>query len=132
LVPVKHFHIPGLILGADTQARKIKTITSQIDLPTTLLSLAGISAEHPMIGRDLSSEDPDLPGRAFMQFSENFCMMEDDKLVILQPEKPASFGRYDSKSKTVTLDAPEDPTMAHRALAHSLLPSWLYRNRLYR
>jgi len=36
LVPVKNFHIPGLILGADREGKKIKTIASQIDLPTTL------------------------------------------------------------------------------------------------
>jgi phosphoglycerol transferase MdoB-like AlkP superfamily enzyme len=48
LVSVKHFHIPGFILGADLQPKRIKTVASQIDLPTTLLSLMGISAEHPI------------------------------------------------------------------------------------
>ena len=58
LVPIEHFHIPGLILGADIQPQKIKAITSQIDLPVTMLSLMGISAQHPMTGRDLSSLPP--------------------------------------------------------------------------
>ena len=31
-------------------------VISQIDLPVTVLSLAGIEAEHPMIGRDLTSD----------------------------------------------------------------------------
>jgi len=42
LVPIEHFHIPGLILGADIQPKKIKQIASQIDLPVTLLSLMGV------------------------------------------------------------------------------------------
>ena len=44
LVPIKNFQIPGLILGADIESRRIKTITSQIDLAPTLLSLMVLAA----------------------------------------------------------------------------------------
>jgi phosphoglycerol transferase MdoB-like AlkP superfamily enzyme len=56
LVPIKKFHIPGLILGADVQPKQIKAIASQIDLAPTLLSMIGVSSEHPMIGRDFARE----------------------------------------------------------------------------
>ena len=46
LVPIERFHIPGLILGADIKPRVVKTVASQIDLPTTMLSLMGIGAQH--------------------------------------------------------------------------------------
>jgi phosphoglycerol transferase MdoB-like AlkP superfamily enzyme len=79
LVPIKHFHIPGLILGADIQPKKLTTIASQIDLPVTLLSLMGIQGQHPMTGRDLSSEPSDQLGRAMMQYNANFAWMEQTK-----------------------------------------------------
>lgn len=132
LVPVKNFHIPGLFLGADLEGKTIKTVASQIDLPTTALSLMGITVEHPMIGRDLSSGSEGGPGRAFMQFSENFCMMEGDDLVILRPEKPPAFGVYHRDSKSMGLVDVENAGRARRALAFALLPSWLYRKQLYR
>ena len=37
LVPIERFHIPGLILGADIKPRVVKTVASQVDLPTTML-----------------------------------------------------------------------------------------------
>jgi phosphoglycerol transferase MdoB-like AlkP superfamily enzyme len=107
LVPVKNFHIPGLILGADLTAKKIKTVASQIDLPTTLLSLAGIETKTPMIGRDLSSEPEHLTGRAMMQYEDNFAWMEGQSLVILRPEKGPTFGimtgRLKKSSSTTSL-----------------------------
>ena len=56
LVPLRHFHIPALILGGSVPVCRDPRIISQIDLPVTILSLAGIEAEHPMIGRDLTSD----------------------------------------------------------------------------
>ncbi|WP_240032037.1 LTA synthase family protein [Pseudomethylobacillus aquaticus] len=138
LVPIKHFHIPGLILGADIQPRVLKTVASQIDLPTTLISLMGIDAVHPMLGRDLSSEPDGLPGRAMMQYEQNYAWMEGDKVVVLRPGKPASYGHYDRDRKTL-LTAPmpdssrniQQMAMSKRALGHVLLPSILYREQDY-
>ena len=50
LVPVRHFHIPALILGPNVPAKRDEQLISQIDLPPTLLSLIGISSTHPMLG----------------------------------------------------------------------------------
>jgi phosphoglycerol transferase MdoB-like AlkP superfamily enzyme len=133
LVPVKHFHIPALILGADIQARKISTVASHIDLPTTLLSLAGIEAEHPMIGRDISAEPADLAGRAMMQYEQNYAWMEGQQVVVLRPEKAATFATYDRKDKKlVPMEKPDNAEeQQHRAHAHVALPAWLYREQLY-
>src|SRR3546814_7963503 len=59
LVPLRHFHIPALILGADVAARRDSRLVSQIDLAPTLLSLMGLHTEHPMIGQDLTGPDAD-------------------------------------------------------------------------
>ena len=138
LVPIEHFHIPGLILGADIKPKKITSITSQIDLPVTVLSLMGISAQHPMTGRDLSSEPADYLGRAMMQYNFNFAWMEQTRdansVVVLREDKPAAFGVYDAKNKKLNVAAP--PTNAkeieQRALANSLLPALLYSEQRYR
>jgi phosphoglycerol transferase MdoB-like AlkP superfamily enzyme len=132
LVPVKHFHIPGLILGADIQPRVIKTVASQIDLPTTLISLMGLDAEHPMPGRDLSAEPESMPGRAMMQYEQNYAWMEGEKAVVLRPDKAPTHAVYDRVAKELKPQAPAaDAAMERRALAHVLLPSILYREQDY-
>lgn len=134
LVPIERFHIPGLILGADVQARRIQTVASQIDLPVTMLSLMGIETEHPMIGRDLSAEAGTLPGRAMMQYENLYAWMEGDEVVVLRPEHAPSFGRFDPTHKRLeeTPAPPHGEVLATRALAHVQLGSWLYRTERYR
>lgn len=135
LVPIKNFHIPGLILGGSVQAKTINTVASQIDLPVTLLSLMGLSVDHPMVGRDLSSlNDADI-GRSMMQFEQNYAWMEGNEVVILRPQKAPVYGLYDAKTKT--LNAKEDFTEERKgalheaALANVLLPAMLYREKQY-
>jgi phosphoglycerol transferase MdoB-like AlkP superfamily enzyme len=135
LVPIERFHIPGVILGADIQPKRITTVASQIDLAPTLLSLLGIDAQHPMIGRDLTQEPSDLRGRAMMQYEQHYAWMEGDQVVILRPDKAPTHGRYDFARKrfelTSTLPA-RAAELERRALAHALLPAWLYREQRYR
>jgi len=134
LVPIRNFHIPGLILGADIKPRSIKTVASQIDLPTTLLSLMGVDAKHPMTGRDLSAEPEGLPGRAMMQFEQHYAWMEGNQVVVLRPDKVPTHGIYDPKSKELAVAEPPSDAKdkEQRALAHVMLPAWLYREQRYR
>jgi phosphoglycerol transferase MdoB-like AlkP superfamily enzyme len=133
LVPVKNFHIPGLILGADLEPRVIKSVASQIDLPTTLLSLMGINAQHPMMGRDISAEPEDLAGRAMMQYQQNYAWMEGSQAVVLRADKAPTYATYDkANKKLIPSDKPSDAAeMYQRALSHVLLPSLLYREQQY-
>lgn len=132
LVPIEDFQIPGLILGADLAPKQIDTLASQIDLAPTLLSLMGISAAHPMIGRDLT-DDAELqqPGRALMQFSDYIALMQGRDVTILRPDQPALSGVYDRVAKQLQLQGEAGPEAQRRALAHVLLPSWLYREQRY-
>ena len=135
LVPIERFHIPGLIMGADIQPRRIKTVASQIDLPPTLLSLLGIDSRHPMIGRDLTREPEGLPGRAMMQYEQHYAWMEGQQVVVLRPGKPPAHGTYDPVAKRLTnvpLPRADQGGIEQRALAHVLLPAWLYREQRYR
>jgi phosphoglycerol transferase MdoB-like AlkP superfamily enzyme len=138
LVPIERFHIPGLILGADIKPQKIKAITSQIDLPVTMLSLVGISAQHPMTGRDLSNLPADYLGRAMMQYNYNFAWMEQtteaNNVVVLRENKAPAHGIYDVKNKHLNeVAAPNNAKdLEQRALANSLLPTLLYSEQRYR
>ena len=137
LVPIQHFHIPGLILGADIKPKKLTTIASQIDLPVTLLSLMGINGQHPMTGRDLSNEPADYLGRAMMQYNDNFAWMQQTKdsnnVVVLREGKAAAFGVFDAKTKRLNETAsPENGVgLEKTALANSLLPALLYSEQRY-
>ncbi|SFD14687.1 LTA synthase family protein [Massilia yuzhufengensis] len=132
LVPIKKFHIPGLILGADIQPKRIAAIASQIDLAPTLLSLLGVSSEHPMIGRDFV-RDSTTPGRALLQFNNYFTWLEGSSATILRPGQAPLAGRYDAASGVLdpTLGKP-DQAVVDKAMAHVMLPSLLYRERRYR
>lgn len=138
LVPIEHFHIPGLILGADIQPLRYKGVASQIDLPVTLLSLMGIQAQHPMTGRDLSSIAPNSPGRAMMQYNDNFGWMEENKegkqVVVLRSGKTPAHGVYDANTKRLSEAAPpvNAKALEQRALANVLLPDLLYDEQRYR
>lgn len=132
LVPIKKFHIPGLILGADIQPRQIRTIASQIDLGPTLLSLMGVSSEHPMIGRDLV-KDSESPGRALIQFDNYFAWLEGSSATILRPGQAPLLGQYQAASGELTLTADRPSAeQVEKAMAHVVLPSLLYREQRYR
>ncbi len=127
LVPVRHFHIPALILGAGVPVQRDEHIVSQIDLAPTLLSLIGISSVQPMLGADLTVRRPD---RAIMQYGDNYGYLEGDQLLVLQPGQEAEQLRYQVDGEKLTPE-PVDPVLGRLALAHALWPSWAYFNQRY-
>jgi phosphoglycerol transferase MdoB-like AlkP superfamily enzyme len=139
LVPVNKFHIPGAILGADIQPKRIQATVSQIDLAPTLLSLLGVDSEHPFIGRDLTrtlaefgNPAPLLRPRAMMQFDQNFAWMQDDQVTVLLPDGEVRYFDYDRRAKSLEPALTKDPERARDALANVLMPAWLYREQLHR
>jgi len=132
LVPIKKFHIPGLILGADIAPKRIATIASQVDLGPTLLSLLGVSSTHPMIGRDLV-KDATTPGRALIQFNDYFAYLEGSNATVLRPGQAPLAARYDAASGVFDPGngAPARDKV-EQAMAHVMLPSLLYREQRYR
>ena len=127
LVPIKNFHIPALFLGEGVPAVREPGVISQIDLPTTLLSLAGIDAEYPMLGFDLTKEKPN---RAMMIRGKNFAMLHGNRVTILQPGKPAAGFTYDfERKRLVPADVSDED--AKDALAAVLFGSYAYNLGLY-
>ena len=132
LIPIERFHIPGLILGGPIERpQRIHTVASQIDLAPTLISLMGLSGEHPLIGRDLSDPTQQAcEGRAIMQFDKVQAYMEGSRVVVMQPDQPPRPMRYDSG---VLSDATGPHTaLVEKAQAHAQYAAMAYREGLHR
>ncbi|WP_404394928.1 LTA synthase family protein [Pseudoalteromonas phenolica] len=131
-VPIKSFHIPGVILNSDFDNKRDQRLVSQIDLPVTLLSLIGVDTPTPMTGFDLTKTYP--VERALMQYYDNFAYIENNQAAILTPGQHHSFWQYDKYNKTQTLVAPDSYSekLKEKALSHVLFSSMAYQQQLYR
>ncbi len=128
LVPVDKFHVPAFILGSDIKPRVDDRLASHIDLGPTLLSLLGISAYHPMIGRDLTRDHAD-DGPVLMQVGDYQAYLENDQVVILRPYTEALFFDWQDHS-LIPLNNP-DQSLGRKALAYALWTSMAYDKREY-
>jgi phosphoglycerol transferase MdoB-like AlkP superfamily enzyme len=128
LVPIQKFHIPGIIIGPGVEPKKYEKVCSQIDMPTTLLDLIGISATHPFIGRPLLSMPENVLGRAVMQYGETNAYMAGNRVIVNRPKMEPSQYIYQNES---LVPSALDPDLAEKALAHALLPGYIYYNSLY-
>lgn len=129
LVPIKHFQVPGVIIGKDIKPRQDSRLVSQIDLAPTLLSLMGISDVTPMLGHDLTEDIPLNKQRALMQYDKNFVYMTPKSITVLQPHlPPMAFIRQKNGLKQTKVNQ----SMIDRAKAHVLFGTLAYSKQLYR
>lgn len=131
VIPVARFHVPGVILGGTIKPAVFSPVASQIDLPPTLLSMIGVSAEHPMIGRDLTDANAfGEPGRAIMQFNDIQAYMEGNHVAVLQKDLPVSHFLVE-QGHLVQSDT-RDTELERKAIAHATWSSLAYERALYR
>ena len=125
LVPIEHFHIPALIIGNNIPVNVDTRLASQIDLAPTLLSLAGVSGNHPMIGHDLTLAVPNDKLRAMMQYDKNYAYITNSNRVFLQP------GKSPLVVSTQKISVEKELRLIKQAKAHAILGSKLYNKGLY-
>jgi len=131
LVPINKFHIPALIIGPGVpKDKKYTKLSSQIDIPPTLLNMIGMNVTTPMPGRDLLKLPESTQGRSIMQFHDNNAFRIGNQVVILQPNKDPL--QFELKNDTVMIPVKLNPEMAKDALAHVLTASYLYKERKYK
>jgi len=131
LIPIERFHIPGVILGADIEPRRIAGITSQIDLLPTLFSLIGVSGQHSAIGHDLTTPEYfQGGGRAQMQFNDIQAWMEPGKVVVLRPNLPMQSFSYELGGR-LQPSTVQDKRLEKVALAHALWSPMAIRQKAY-
>lgn len=131
LVPINKFHIPALIIGPGVQKGKTyDKLSSQIDIPPTLLNLIGLEIESPMPGRDLFKLPETTIGRSIMQFHNNNAFRVGNRVVIMQPDKEPL--QFELKNDTVMIPTKLDPELARDALGHVTAASYLYKERKFK
>lgn len=130
-VPVDYFRIPAVIFGGGIEHQIDDRLVSQIDLAPTLLSLAGISSQNPMIGHDLTRDVPVEKQRVMMQRDKNYgYMTADNQVVVIQPGQGISTYEYDQKTDTLTEKA-VDPDVVKRAHANAMWGSLAFKENYY-
>lgn len=131
LVPVDRFHIPAVILGKGIEPRKDDRLANNIDMPPTLLSLIGIDATSPMIGRDLTKPLAREDERAMMQFDKNYGYLTRDSLVVFSPGEKVSSYHYNFEDKSLTPKEVSQESL-EKAKANALFGSMAYKYNWYK
>ena len=86
LIPFKSFRIPAAIFARGLSHRFERRTVSQIDIPKTVLNLAGVSAAVPMTGYDLLNMPEGFAGRALIRYEGLFSYLRTSGLAgILRP-----------------------------------------------
>lgn len=131
LVPVNKFHIPALIIAPNVEKGiTYDNLASQMDIPSTVLALSGITTKSPMPGRNLLKLPKGTKGRTIMLFHETYAFRVEDDVVILNPNtKPLQFK---VKSDTELIPVALNEELAKDALAHIVASSNMYKNRVYK
>lgn len=131
LVPVNKFHIPALIIAPNVEKGiTYNNLASQMDIPSTVLALSGITTKTPMPGRNLLKLPKETKGRTIMLFHETYAFRVEDDIVILNPNaKPLQFK---VKSDTELVPVALNEELAKDALAHIVASSNLYKKRVYK
>jgi phosphoglycerol transferase MdoB-like AlkP superfamily enzyme len=131
LVPVNKFHIPALIIAPNVEKGiTYDNLASQMDIPSTVLALSGITTKTPMPGRNLLKLLKGTKGRTIMLFHETYAFRVEDDIVILNPNaKPLQFK---VKSDTELIPVALNEEFAKDALAHIVASSNLYKKRVYK
>lgn len=130
-IPVARFKIPGIILGGGIDAKNDFRLASQLDMPQTLLSIAGVGTVNPMIGHDLTRDIGHEHLRALMQRDRTFAYMnaEGDVIVIDPESKPQTYFFDADKGTLSEKEASEDTVK--KAQAYSLLSSLMLNKGYY-
>lgn len=128
--PLHDFTIPALIIAPNVRAHTDHRVVSQIDIPVTVLSLAGIQGEVPNVGQVLTRND--VKQRAIMQFNNIFALYENRRLLQIAPySKPYTFV-VGEDGETLLKETDTYKSMLNRAVNLSNLGPLIYRKELMR
>ena len=118
-VDLLRFHVPLLLLGPgiqDTYGTRMHTVSTQLDVVPTIVSLLGKPFVHQCWGRDLLSLPADDPGLGMIKPSgsdQTVALLKGDTVVVKPPNEPAMTGSYGLSPQSYFLPA-HDPDAATR------------------
>ncbi|WP_198263380.1 LTA synthase family protein [sulfur-oxidizing endosymbiont of Gigantopelta aegis] len=127
MLPVKLYHIPGMILGGGITGQNIDRMMTHPDVLATALDLTGRTYNYPILGHSVfSDKKKDL---SLMQFNDTYAYRVADKVSVLRPDKEALTFIYQDEKMIPT---EHDAELEKNALAFILTMNHLYEKRLYK
>ncbi|QDF28751.1 LTA synthase family protein [Halarcobacter anaerophilus] len=127
VVPVKMFHIPGLILGKDLKPQVYDKISTQADLLATTLDLAGISTKYSIMGHSIFSDKK--RDFSLMQFNDRYALRQGNEVAVIRPNTKALTFEYKNEH---LYKAQNDESLQKDLLAFILVLNHVYQNKLFR
>ena len=116
-LPVGRYHIPLFIYAPNhVQAGRNDTLSSQIDVAPTLLSLLNLSYESQFYGQDIL-QMPKAKGRALISNYQRLGLFKNNMLAFLSPQQK--------------VDIFEDPVKSYRRVDASKVPDLVAENMAY-
>ncbi len=116
-LPLPGYRIPLIMYAPDMLAPGVfGKITSQLDIPPTLLDLLGARGDDHYFG-DSIFENAGRRGRAFISNYQELGYFKDDLLTVLSPRQGAEAFRIDRDTYAAT-PAPLDPVLLKEAIAY--------------
>lgn len=134
LIPVDEYRVPALFYApAHINQQRIREVTSQIDLPPTIMGIVGGEYRSPFIGRDvLNGRQPD-PFAIVIYNKKRYGIVAENELVVLsETGEKLAYGRADQDqpwaqmSMTPSQTARSEDAVALLRVAEDLLMSGRY------
>lgn len=134
LIPVDEFRVPALFFApAHIQARRIGAVTSQMDLPPTIMGIVGGEYRSPFMGRDVLNGRQKAPFAIVIYNKKRYGIVADKELVVLSENgEKLAYGRTDQdqpwaqSSMTPSQTARNEDAVAILRVAEDLLMSGRY------
>ena len=124
------FYAPGFIPAG----RRIETLASALDLPSTIMARLGLSYHSKWFGQDVFTATP-AQGRALMTHNSNLALMRGDLVAVLGLKASTDVYRYDRDARRLRRIAVPDSagnTLIEDAIAYFHTADRLYRSGAYR
>jgi phosphoglycerol transferase MdoB-like AlkP superfamily enzyme len=84
LIPVEEYRVPALFFApARLQAKRISALISQIDLPPTIMGVAGGAYHSPFFGRDVLNGRAEDPFAIVVYNKKRYGIVADRELIVL-------------------------------------------------
>ena len=127
MLPVKLYHIPGMILGGGIEAQIVERLTSQPDILATALDLIGQDLSYPVLGHSIFSDQKrDL---VLMQFNDTYALRIGDEVAVLRPDQEPLTFLY---QKQQMIPGEHNIELEKNAQAFILTMDHLYQKRLFK
>lgn len=129
-LPIKNYRIPMIVYAPGIiKPQTYSGLTSQIDIPPTLLGLLNVSYTSKFFGFDVF-HTPASQRRAFISTYQNLGYLKGDQLVILSPQQKIEAFRVDTNSFATT-PIKSAPAITQEAISYYQSASYLLRHQLY-